>query len=173
MAKPEQTRRDDVAGGLNLQPRLVGEQMTRAVISARPNSTLDEVARTMRSNHLRAIPVLTAEGKLLGAISEIDLRRATGRGDAALGHRGGEVWHRTCTAAELMTPSVPSIAPTTSVTEAARVMSDRRLCWLAVVDDGRLVGILERSDLSELIPPDAPAASEHATTRGFVSGHPR
>ena len=51
------------------------------------------------------------------------------------------------TARDIMTPDPISVAPDDSVTDAARLMVDRRIGGLPVLDHGRLVGIVTEGDL--------------------------
>ncbi|MBC6953447.1 MAG: CBS domain-containing protein [Leptolyngbya sp. PLA2] len=53
----------------------VGEIMTRAVLSCTPQTTLDEVRRTMRERRIRHVPVLD-EGRPIGMVSIGDLNAA-------------------------------------------------------------------------------------------------
>lgn len=137
---------------------LVRDVMTTAVVSVRPDTAFENVADILRSNWVRAVPVLDQEGQLLGVISEGDLMKTTALGDPrrpspqGRWHRGGGAWDRPKTARKLMSSPVVSVAPTDSVAQAARVMYTHQLSWLAVVDateqgPGRLVGVLGRSDL--------------------------
>jgi CBS domain-containing protein len=143
-----------------LTPRrtLVRDVMTTAVVSVRPDTAFEDVATTLRSNYVRAVPVLDPQGRLLGVVAEGDLMKTTALGDPrrpspqGRWHRGGGAWARPKTADKLMTSPVVSVAPTDSVAQAARTMHTHGLSWLAVVEaaeqgPGRLVGVLGRSDL--------------------------
>jgi CBS-domain-containing membrane protein len=52
------------------QPRrtVVRDVMTRSIVSVRPDTGFDETARILRGNSVRAVPVLDAEGQLLGVV---------------------------------------------------------------------------------------------------------
>jgi CBS domain-containing protein len=141
-----------------LRRTLVQDVMTTAVVSVSLDSTFEDVANTLRSKRVRAVPVLNPEGRPLGVVSEGDLMKTTALGDPrrptpqGRWHRGGGTWTRPMTAEMLMTSPVVSVAPTDSVARAARTMHANDLSWLAVVEateqgPGRLVGVLGRSDL--------------------------
>ncbi|MHA6794259.1 CBS domain-containing protein [Pseudonocardia bannensis] len=140
----------------------VREVMTTAVVSVAPETGFDEVARVLVANAVRAVPVLDPDGRLLGVVSEADLMDTTQEDDPARRTvRDRRPWHRRphhaarpTTARELMTTPVIGVGPEAGVAEAARVMHERGLGWLAVVEPetsggpgGRLVGVLGRSDL--------------------------
>ena len=141
-----------------LRRTLVQDVMTAAVESVRPYAVFEAVARILRVSGVRAVPVLDADGHLLGVISEADLMRTTQLGDPRWsspgGHHGGDTGTepRPRIAQDLMTSPVVSVSPTASVAEAARLMRARKLGWLAVVEDTdtaavRLIGVLGRRDL--------------------------
>jgi CBS-domain-containing membrane protein len=141
-----------------LRRTLVRDVMTTSIVSVRPDTGFDEIARILRANSVRAVPVLDAEGQLLGVVSVADLMNITSLGDpgrpdpGGRWHRGGGAWDRPNVARALMTSPVTTVSPNASVAEAARAMHDHKLGWLAVVEPtGRgaqpLVGVLGRSDL--------------------------
>ena len=139
----------------------VRDVMTTGVLSVPIDTPFEEVARTLFTGGVRAVPVLDAGGRLLGVVSEGDLLATAERGDPVPGHSGP--WQRllrrrhaagdpgragATTAGELMTTPVTTIDPDASVAHAARCMREHGLGWLPVVgDDGRVVGVLGRSDL--------------------------
>jgi len=133
----------------------VGDVMTTAVLSVGPDTSFREVATTLFAGAVRAVPVLDTEQRLLGVISEADLLAGAEQPEPTgwrhrprhTGRPGPHHRHGT-TAAELMSAPAVTIAPTATVAVAARTMRERSLSWLPVTDeDGRMVGVLGRSDL--------------------------
>lgn len=133
----------------------VEELMTKAVISIGPETTLRQVAGLLARERISGVPVVDADGYVVGVISEADiLRRERGPSPGRLDffHRlGGDVEAERLaarTAGEAMTSPAVTIRPEQSVWEAAARLVDRRLKRLPVVDDeGCLVGIVSRGDL--------------------------
>ncbi len=138
----------------------VRDVMTTGVLSVGPDTPFREVATTLFAGALRAVPVLDADGLLLGVISEADLLATAERLDPLPEHP----WWRhrprhigrnrplrragASTARELMSAPAVTVAPTATVAAAARAMREQRLSWLPVTDtDGRVLGVLGRSDL--------------------------
>jgi CBS domain-containing protein len=133
--------------------------MTRPVESVGPETPLKDVARVLLDHRVSGVPVVDAQGAVLGVVSEADfLMKEQGAG--AIHHRRfagllgedaetrlqlGKLAART--AGEAMTSPAVTIAPTRAIREAAALMTARRINRLPVVDDGRLVGILTRADL--------------------------
>lgn len=136
----------------------VSDVMTTDVAWVPPEASFAEVATVLRRARVRAVPVLDADRRLLGVLSEADLLATFELGDRATGRRPwlrprhihrAEVAARAgaTTAAELMSPSPVTAAPGDPVAAAARRMHDRGVAWMPVVAGDRVVGVLGRSDL--------------------------
>lgn len=119
--------------------RSVGDLMTPAAVSVRPGTTFKEIARLLDEYDITAVPVVDGDGRPIGVVSEADLlRRQTSSG---LGS----------TAEELMTSPALVAEPEWNVVRAARTMEKGKVKRLPVVDrDGRLAGVISRSDLLRL-----------------------
>ena len=130
--------------------------MTRKVISARPDTPLKEVARLLSEHGIGGMPVVDADGAVLGVVSESDfLLKERGRKHARRS-RFAQLFGQPSpdaaviaarTAGELMTSPAVMIDQTASVRDAAILMSDRRINRLPVTESGRLVGIITRGDV--------------------------
>jgi CBS domain-containing protein len=133
---------------------IVRDVMTRRVVSVRENASFKEMADMLRRTRISAFPVVDTANRVIGLVSEADLLvkeavQATGTSIiAALRHVGEEGKASGVTAADLMTHPAITIGPDAAVAEAARVMYDRRIKRLPVVDAaGRLLGIISRADV--------------------------
>ena len=134
----------------------VGDVMTREVVSVDPQTPLQDVAALLAEHGISGVLVRDDAGTLLGVVSEADiLLQEGGPSDrAGLFEWLFDDWSgadfaklRAKTAEEAMTTPVRRIAPDRPVEEAARRMLDGNVRRLAVVDEGRLVGIVSRADL--------------------------
>ncbi|MEU9048202.1 MULTISPECIES: CBS domain-containing protein [unclassified Kitasatospora] len=148
--------------------RTVRAVMTRDVVTARPDTPFKEIVGLFHRNDITAVPVIDDMDRPIGLVSEADLVRkeaATpdGRQEAPMWMRGGDRDRaRAETAGGLMT-SPPIVArPEWSIVRAARVMDRQKVKRLPVIDgDGRLVGIVSRSDLLQpFLRPDSEIADE-------------
>jgi len=136
----------------------VADVMTRDVVSVRAETPTADVALLLHDRRVRAVPVLDADGRLLGVVSEADLMVTLERGDPRpprwwrarhVGRRGPAAAKAgATTAGALMSAPVVTAAPTDGLAGVARTLREHRLSWLPVVDGtGRVVGVLGRSDL--------------------------
>ncbi len=127
-----------------------------------PESPITRVVELLLDKDFTALPVVNAEGKVVGMISDSDLltrggmqvalslKRAADAGFVRELHHALEDPGRKV--AEVMTRDVVTVAPEVSLASAARVMVSRRLKRLPVVDmEGRLAGILGRLDVLNAI----------------------
>jgi CBS domain-containing protein len=128
--------------------------MTRRVVSARATASFKEMVDMLRRHRISAFPVLDNHDRVVGVVSEADLLvkeavQAAGTNlVAALRHVREEDKASGVTAGDLMTRPAITIGPDASVAEAARIMYDRRVKRLPVVNtSGHLLGIISRADV--------------------------
>jgi CBS domain-containing protein len=158
----------------------VEEVMTRAVTTIHPEAPLAEVVEKLLDKDYTALPVIDAANRVVGIISDTDLLQR-GDMDVSISLKKAvdpqlastliaRLRQSTRTVSEVMTPEPVTIAPNASLSEAARVMSKRRLKRLPVVDsERRLLGIISRLNILNVLaagylPQEAP--------RKAVGAHP-
>ena len=132
---------------------IVRDVMTTRVIWVRKDAPFRELAAALREHRISAFPVLGEDDKVIGVVSEADmltkeaLDGEPGMFSGLLHHRDAEK-ARGITAGDLMTAPVVTVAPEDTVEHAARLMYQRKVKRLPVVDGcGRLVGIISRADV--------------------------
>ncbi|MFC0865569.1 CBS domain-containing protein [Sphaerimonospora cavernae] len=144
----------------------VRDVMTREVASVNGSTPFRDIAEVLIAHEVSAVPVVDGEGHVIGVVSEADLLRkeefreqyyqegyrpplrARLRNLTAGPGAGAEEKALGETAAELMTAPAVTVRPYTSVVNAARLMAERGVKRLPVVDDdGRLEGVVSRHDL--------------------------
>ncbi len=146
----------------------VADVMNREVLRVRPDTSLKDLVGLLIGRDYRAVPVVDEAERVIGIITNGDLvqrgglamrlellatasREAIQRELATLAENG----HM---AAEVMTHEVVTVAPDISVLDAARLMAQRRLKRLPVVDTtGHLLGIVSRVDLLRTVAQGYPA----------------
>jgi CBS domain-containing protein len=136
----------------------VREVMTSTVCSVTPETPLKEVAQLLVERRVSGVPVLDANGTVLGVVSEGDfLDREASAGQRPRGplwwtwaagadRRAIERMHATTAGAAMTSPAV-TIEANRPLSEAAAVMARAQINRLPVVDDGKLVGIVSRADV--------------------------
>ena len=132
----------------------VKDAMTTSVVAVRKDASFKEMAAMLRSRRISAFPVVDDAGRVIGVVSEGDmLVKVAVQADgssllAALRHLREDDKAAGITAGDLMTGPAVTIGPDAPVEEAARLMYDKRVKRLPVVNvAGRLVGIISRVDV--------------------------
>ncbi|GLX99534.1 CBS domain-containing protein [Herbidospora sp. NBRC 101105] len=153
----------------------VQDIMTVEVVTVGADMTFKDVAHTLLSNRVSAVPVVDVDNRVLGVVSEADLMRKTEFQDeyrqpwkVRLRHRlSPEGAHPAdkadaLTAADLMTAPARTVRPESSVAAAARQMDEFGVKRLVVtLDDGVVRGLLSRADLLKVfVRPDADLVRE-------------
>ena len=118
----------------------VSEIMTKAAVIDQPDDTLVEAARKMWHQQTGSLLVLDGED-LVGIITERDILKAVAAGTSLDQTR----------ISEAMTKDPVTVGPGTSLREAAKVMADRWIRHLPVLDGGRLVGVISQRDLAGVL----------------------
>jgi CBS domain-containing protein len=156
--------------------RRVKDVMTTDVVSVRESAEYKDIVSVLRELHVSAFPVLDEADHLVGVVSEADLllkevgQEALGGYLISSGRRGERAKAAGVTAAELMTTPAVTIRPDDSLADAARLMHDRHVKRLPVVDQaGRLVGIVSRVDLLSVF--DRPDSEIRAAVLRDIIAH--
>jgi CBS domain-containing protein len=144
------------------------ELMTSPVTTVRPDTPAKEAARLLTASGWTALPVVDGEGDLLGIVTEADLIRDRLLPDprALIGDEPpAPVGPAAPLIGAVMTADPVTVAPTTDAVDVTRVMLDRHLRALPVVDGDRLVGIITRRDLLRTIARDDRAIADDVRHR--------
>lgn len=124
----------------------VGERMSRPVISVLPDASINDVLAMFKKEHIRRAPVLK-DGKLVGIVSERDLLNAAPSSATTL-----SIWEMNYLVSkvkikQVMSKKVITVSRDTPIEEAARIMADKKIGGLPVVDSDRVVGMITETDL--------------------------
>jgi CBS domain-containing protein len=115
----------------------VRDAMTTAVVTARVSDPIDVAAARLVAGRHRSLPVVDEQWRLAGIVSEADV---LGR-EPLSGRTGGR------TVGSVMTRDVVTLDPEDSIASARLLVAEHGLRLVPVVEDGRLVGVVSRSDL--------------------------
>jgi CBS domain-containing protein len=126
----------------------VSELMSSPAISVEPDRPLKDVAETMLHHGISTVPVVDQSGEIVGILSETDLLRFQARRVTA-----PQVTDSTevTVAADLMTRAVISTGPNTAFDDLVQLMVIHDVKRVPVVADGRLVGMVSRTDVVRVL----------------------
>jgi nanoRNase/pAp phosphatase (c-di-AMP/oligoRNAs hydrolase) len=128
-----ETRIQELIKGGQLASAQISDLMSFPVITVAADTPMEAVARILRQKGCTGLPVVD-KGTLVGMISRRDFRRV--KKESQL----------TAPVKAFMTQKVRTIDPGTSPVEAARLMVKHDIGRLPVVADGKIIGIITRSD---------------------------
>lgn len=131
---------------------LVDQWMTRRPRVVKPNDSLRHARTILEELRVNQLPVVV-NGRVIGIVTDRDIRDAF---PSVLDHRrrhpsASNPSPEEVTVETVMTRKVLTLAPDDTVAEAARVMRKGRIGALPVVAGGRLVGLITRSDLLDVL----------------------
>ncbi|HEV2119598.1 MAG TPA: CBS domain-containing protein [Candidatus Bathyarchaeia archaeon] len=130
---------------------LVRDIMSRPPITAKENETVAGVSKIMGKHDIGCVIIVDKSGNPTGIITERDIvQRVAARNVLPSELKVGET----------MSKPVATIKPGATVNEAAKVMNSRKIRRLAVMDDGKLVGIVTMKDILQVTPAIIDLASE-------------
>ncbi|MCE1252697.1 MAG: CBS domain-containing protein [Anaerolineae bacterium] len=124
--------------GVDFKNYTIEDVMTRGVITTLPQAAMPKAARVMMENKITALPVMERD-QLVGILTSSDLFRFI------LGEI--DTLNEQITVKNYMTREVVTLAPQDSLLEAHRLMGVKRIRTLPVIDNGKLIGIVTRTDL--------------------------
>ena len=145
----------------------VRDIMTTDVVSVKRDTSVNEVAKVMGARDISGVPVVDESGAVVGIITELDLiLRNTeldmprfiqildlGRIPLELpGQYRHRLLHMLGTRAEdVMSHEVVTMGPDEDVEKLAELMVTRRVNPVPVVEQGKMVGIVSRADLIDMM----------------------
>jgi CBS domain-containing protein len=122
--------------------RTVGRIMSTDLFTVRADDLVDLAANLMDWERIRHIPVEDDQGRLLGVVTHRTLLRTLARRDADS--------DQPLLVRDVMKADPHTVAPETATLDAMRLMRDRKVGCLPVVERGRLVGMVTEADLIDM-----------------------
>lgn len=129
----------------------VADAMSKKVVAAKPNTSIFEAEKTMIQHGFRRLPIVQNE-KLIGIVTVMDILRFFGSS-----HVFNHLQSRTITQVlqtkilDIAVRDIVAVGPEVDVGQAAKLMRDRKVGALPVVQKKRLVGIITERDFFKLI----------------------
>ncbi|MFQ5839815.1 MAG: CBS domain-containing protein [Candidatus Methylomirabilales bacterium] len=134
--------------------------MSREIHSVTPSDGLTRVVELICVHRISGVPVVDAQGCLVGLVSERDVLEAMHpnrlspslRGErAVVGHPGGIRDIRRIKVADVMVRNVITAGPDTDPLRLASIMAVKRIRRIPIVEGKRLVGIVSQGDVYQAI----------------------
>lgn len=132
----------------------VKDWMSRNPVLISPKTTLPQAYQLMKERRVRRLPVVNDDGQLVGIVALGDVREAAPSDATTLSIYELNYLLAQLTVDRIMTRDVLYVGPETPIREAARMMLDRKIGGLPVVEGGKVVGILTESDIFRMIVQD-------------------
>lgn len=135
------------------------EVMTKTLVSVRDDATVQEAIHLMLDRRISGLPVVDADGHIVGIVTEGDLLRRSETGTERQrprwleflmgpGRLSGEyVRSHTRKVGDIMTRDVAAVPATADLGQIVEIMERRGVKRVPVVEGDRLVGIVSRADL--------------------------
>ncbi len=124
----------------------IGHRMTRSHLTVKPWTALKAASELMQRHRTHQLLVVD-QGKLVGIVAHQDIRRALQLDTTDLEFHELLSLVNTVKVQDIMTREVITVTPDTPVEEAARLMVEKRIGCLPVMEKEQLVGIVTREDL--------------------------
>jgi len=124
------------------------ERIQRSPVTIHPEASFFEARSLIHDKGVRHLPVVDKENRLVGIVTESDIREAGPSDVAMLSVKELTDLLGTIKVSELMVPreKVITITPDTLIEEAIQLMHDNKIGCLPVVDEGKLYGIFTETD---------------------------
>ncbi|MBO1325730.1 CBS domain-containing protein [Acetobacter sp. TBRC 12305] len=135
-------------------------QKGRMVITVREDDLVTTLADILVHNNIGGAPVVDAQGKLVGLVSEKTIVRAVSEHGAGLS---------TLFVKDIMSTDVPTATPDDSLYDVACRMTTFRARHMPVLEDGKLVGLVSIGDVVKLRA--ATAEEEARELQAYVTGN--
>jgi CBS domain-containing membrane protein len=129
---------------------LVRDVMTEDVTTLDHNEKLLLADDLMRLGRIRHLPVVDGDGALAGIVSQRDLFHSGLLRALGYGQHAKQQALDLLVLKEAMKTDVVTVTPDAPLAEAAKIMLERKIGCLVVVEAKRIVGILTESDFVKL-----------------------
>jgi CBS domain-containing protein len=153
----------DIVGNERSRAMKAADVMVTNVITVGPDASVQDVARILLSSRISGLPVVGADGKLLGIVSEGDLMH---RVEAGTGRKrpwwlailtGREVLasefvrEHSRKVADVMTRQVVTAVPDAPLSTIAHLLEKNAIKRVPIVENGKVVGIVSRANLLQAL----------------------
>jgi CBS-domain-containing membrane protein len=155
--------------------------MARRVVTTTPETTVADVAKLMINHRISGVPVVDRDRRLVGIITEGDLLRRTETGTERRRPHWSEWFSPNSRLAaeyikshakrveDIMSREVVSVGEMATLGEIADLLETKRIKRVPVVHNGKIVGIVSRADLLQVLASDVANAADEDRDRTIRS----
>jgi CBS domain-containing protein len=133
------------------RPTLVRDLMTSDVVTLDRNEKLVVADDVMRLGRIRHLPIVDSDGSLAGIVSQRDLFHSGLMKALGYGSHAQQNVLDMLVIKEAMRTEVVTTTPDTPLVQAARLMFERKIGCLVVMDGAKIAGILTEGDFVKLL----------------------
>lgn len=131
---------------------IIKEWMTKDVITVDPEASMMRAAKLMKEKNIRRLPVVDDKGRLLGILSDRDVKEASPSKATTLDVHELYYLLSEIKVKNIMTPNPLTIRDTDTVIKCAAIMHDKKVSGLPVLDEsGKLVGIMSQNEVYRVL----------------------
>lgn len=131
--------------------KTVRDIMTTEVTTLGRNDSLQLARDIMTLGRVRHFPVVDENGKVVGVVSQRDLYKASLGSVMKYGEKAQRAFLESIAVKEVMSEPPVTVPPHASVQEAARLMMEKKIGCLPVLEGAKLVGIVTETDMLKLL----------------------
>lgn len=130
---------------------LIRDWMTTAVVSAKEDSSMLKVQKLMQEHGIKRIPVVDDEMKLIGIVSDRDIKEASPSKATTLDMHELTYLLSELKIKDIMTKEPVAVSPMDTIEQVALIMLEKKLTALPVVDwERKLIGIITEADIFKI-----------------------
>ncbi len=131
---------------------LIKDWMSKTPIVAKPGTSIMKAAKMLKESNIRRLPVVDDDGKLIGIVSDRDIKEASPSKATTLDMHELYYLLSEIKVADIMTKKVVAVRPEDTVEKAAVLMMRNHVGGLPVVADGGIVvGVITDSDIFKVL----------------------
>lgn len=130
---------------------LIRNWMTSNVVSATEDVSMLKVSKLMKEHNIKRVPIVDGDNKLIGIVSDRDIKEASPSKATTLDIHELSYLLSELKIKEIMTKNPVTVSPMDTIEQAARIMLEKKLTGLPVVDwENKLVGIITEADIFKI-----------------------
>lgn len=131
---------------------IIKDWMTKDVITVDPETSMMRAAKLMKEKGIRRLPVVDEKGKVVGMLSDRDVKEASPSKATTLDVHELYYLLSEIKVKNIMSPNPLTILDTDTVVKCAAIMHDKKISGLPVLNEqGALVGIMTQNEVYRVL----------------------